>query len=631
MIYRTLILLLCFPLFVQAQVDADTLKVMDVSKLYFTEELIGKAKIGFIGPEDDLAKSYPAISFSLLKNDKTKVPGSKVTQKVIIEFAVTNTSDSLRRVWFFPGFYYKNVQLYEKKDGRLLPIASVFPREPYEYSYRLLEVPAHTNLQLVAELHFLRVHLSSILPRLISLQHYSAYVSDIRNTNIESKTMTYVFCGLLLMMIFYSLSTYVQEKNKEFLYYALYAFSLGVMLFTKAFYSYRTSEIGFFNESYFDFILQSAGHMFYMFFMQRYLSAKTQHPFLYKFYKIGIVLSIVSMVLFTWAHYCTYDFLLENRIENSTKIILLVMVIVFLVYSGKRWDDRLLRYLFWGNFWLFIFSAISMLFVLRFVSISGAPDIFTTGLFYYEVGLLLELVFFMAGLYYKNKKRLIKETGERERLRAENQMKEYEKEIAVYKAQKEERERISADMHDELGSGMTAIRLMSEIAKNKMKQNTPVEIEKISQSADEVLNKMNAIIWSMDNANDTLDNLISYIRSYALEYFENTPIDCKVYLPGGLPTQELTGDKRRNLFLCVKETLTNALKHSQATSIILSFAITGNELVLEITDDGVGADFSNKRQYGNGIKNIQKRMNSIGGTFRMDKKNGTQITLTAPL
>ena len=57
-------------------------------------------------------------------------------------------------------------------------------------------------------------------------------------------------------------------------------------------------------------------------------------------------------------------------------------------------------------------------------------------------------------------------------------MKEYEKEMAIYKAQQEERERISADMHDELGSGMTAIRLMSEIARNKMKENIRLKLKK---------------------------------------------------------------------------------------------------------------------------------------------------------
>ena len=67
-----------------------------------------------------------------------------------------------------------------------------------------------------------------------------------------------------------------------------------------------------------------------------------------------------------------------------------------------------------------------------------------------------------------------------------------------------------------------------KIAFEEMKESTPVEIEKISRSADEVLNKMNAIIWSMNSGNDTLDILVSYIRAYATEYFENTPVNCRV-------------------------------------------------------------------------------------------------------
>lgn len=59
---------------------------------------------------------------------------------------------------------------------------------------------------------------------------------------------------------------------------------------------------------------------------------------------------------------------------------------------------------------------------------------------------------------------------------------------------------------------------------------------------------MNAIIWSMNSGNDTLDNLVSYIRSYALEYFDQTPIECKVNTPATIPDLEITGDKRRNIF-----------------------------------------------------------------------------------
>ena len=258
------------------------------------------------------------------------------------------------------------------------------------------------------------------------------------------------------------------------------------------------------------------------------------------------------------------------------------------------------------------------------------PPIFRTSLFYYEIGLLLELIFFLLGLFHKNKRLLIEEARERERLKAKDRMNEYEKEIAVYKAQQNERERISADMHDELGSGMTAIRLMSEIARNKMKEQTPVEIEKISQSADEVLNKMNAIIWSMNSSNDTIDNLVSYIRSYALEYFENTPIACKITTPEYIEPGELTGDKRRNIFLSVKETLNNSLKHSKASEICIDFKI-GKNLTIKIADNGAGIDFQKIRQFGNGLKNIAKRIESIGGTYKIENNNGTVSTIQLPL
>ena len=219
------------------------------------------------------------------------------------------------------------------------------------------------------------------------------------------------------------------------------------------------------------------------------------------------------------------------------------------------------------------------------------PGLLNSSIIYYEIGLFLELVFFLAGLNYKNRRNIINETKEKETLKAQNLLKEYEKEIAVYKAQQEERQRISADMHDELGAGMTAIRLMSEIARNKMKENTPIEIEKISHSADDVLNKMNAIIWSMNSGNDTLDNLVSYIRSYALEYFDGTNVDCRVKVPDHV----------------------------------------GEELYIRISDNGKGIDLEKLRQFGNGLKNIARRMESIGGTCHIENKNGTVTTLTLPL
>lgn len=585
----------------------------------------------YLGPEEQLASVYKKLSFQRGVMHPIYVPADHVTQKLAIRFNLSNNSDSVQSVWFFPGLYFSDVRMFkEDANGNLQQLPSILPTDPHEISYRKLTLAPHDSSVIVAELSQVRTHLNGVRPRLIHPEYLQAAVITLDNSNIESKIFTYVFCGLLMMMILFSMANYFLGKNPEFLYYSGYAFFLGLMLFIKGIYSYHSSHFGFFQEGYLDFIMQSMGTIFYMPFMQKYLATRTHHRFLHKLYNYGIVMLIVAMISFTFAHYFTYSFVLENYIENITKGLLLVMIFIFLVYSIRRWEDRLLRYLFWGNFCLFFFSLFSLLMLTGNIIPRNLPAIFKSSVFYYELGILLELIFFLMGLNYKNRIQLIAQARERERLKAENLMNEYEREIAVYKGQQEERERISADMHDELGSGMTAIRLMSEIARNKMKESTPVEIEKISRSADEVLNKMNAIIWSMNSGNDSVDNLVSYIRSYALEYFDNTPITCRIYTPENISERELSGDKRRNLFLCVKETLNNAMKHSKANEIRIYF-MTDNILTIKIVDNGVGIDLQKIRQFGNGLKNIAKRMDSIGGTYQIENNNGTVTTLRLPL
>ena len=167
----------------------------------------------------------------------------------------------------------------------------------------------------------------------------------------------------------------------------------------------------------------------------------------------------------------------------------MAMVVVFLVYSLRHWKNGLFRYLFWGNLFFLLFSGFSLLLTMR-SNRFGLTGFWGYSLLYYELGLFFELVFFLTALHFKYTEELVVEVREKEMLRAKNLLQEYEKEMAVYRAQQEERERISADMHDELGSGMTAIRLMSEIARDKMKGSAVLpELEKISASANDVLNK----------------------------------------------------------------------------------------------------------------------------------------------
>lgn len=602
----------------------------DISKMVFVQSLSKTVSAGFIPTGKTLEQDFPLVNFTPGTPYKGVVPTGMVTRRLVLKFNICNSQDTARSVSFFPGFYYNYIQLYRLDSGRLTRLPNTLPNCSDSIGFRLLTVAAHDSATIIAELGFIKTYVNTIRPRLIHAEQTSIFMSSLRSDHNSIQLVTYVFCGLLLMMILFSMANFLQGANREFFYYSGYAFFVGGMLFAKALFDFRATPTGFFIESYLDFIMQCLGHMFYLIFMQRFLDTRQKHPFLYKLYNGGIVLLVTSMLAFTILHYLTNDFALQNMVENLTKVLLLVMVLIFLIYSIRHWKDKLLRFLFWGNGLLFLFSLLSQLAVMQEDIFKSIPGILGSALFYYELGLFLELVLFLAGLNYKNRKQLIAQTKEREALKAQNQLQEIEKQLAVLKAQQQERERISADMHDELGAGMTAIRLMSEIARNKMKENTPVEIDRISSSANEVLNKMNAIIWSMNSGNDTLDNLVSYIRSYAYDYFENTPVNCRVITPEQVPANELSGDKRRNIFLCVKETLNNALKHSKASEITITIS-THTNLRIMIADNGVGIDLEKIRQFGNGLKNIARRMDSIGGNFTIKADGGTVTTLELPL
>ena len=182
-------------------------------------------------------------------------------------------------------------------------------------------------------------------------------------------------------------------------------------------------------------------------------------------------------------------------------------------------------------------------------------------------------------------------------------------------------------MHDDLGAGVTAIRLLSELAKARLGDGAVPEIEKISSSANELLNNMNAIIWTMNGNNDSFQSMVAYIRSYAIEYFENTGIKCTIDIPSRLPDFPVQGEIRRNIFLVVKEALNNILKHAKATEVLLVLKKDTDGLSFYIHDNGTGIDLNNLRRFGNGLKNMRERMSKSGIDLSIQNSNGTIVIL----
>jgi signal transduction histidine kinase len=386
----------------------------------------------------------------------------------------------------------------------------------------------------------------------------------------------------------------------------------------------QTVNLTSFFSSYLDLVFQIVGLIFYIAFTRKFLNTKEHYPFLNRLFRTEELLLLFMLIIYSIIHFFTNWIRLEDLIEYLMKFVTIALGIVYIFVALKQ-QNKLLNYLAIGNAVLLLFGCISMWLLISHRG-TRLTSIFESSLVYYEVGIVLELIFFLYGLAYKNRTELIERTRMEEAIKLESEKQTFEKQIAILHAQQEERNRISRDMHDDLGSGMTAIRLYSELAKKKIAGTIP-EIEKISSSADELINKMNTIIWTMSSSNDTLGNLVAYIRSYAINYLEDMNIDCEIHIENKHQNVTVPGSARRNVFMIVKETLNNILKHSKASKVVINYSETPGLFKLTIRDNGVGIDMDNLREFGNGLKNMKQRAEHIGCSYSIENDHGTCTTL----
>ena len=190
-----------------------------------------------------------------------------------------------------------------------------------------------------------------------------------------------------------------------------------------------------------------------------------------------------------------------------------------------------------------------------------------------------------------------------------------------------ERSRIAQDLHDELGSSLTRISLLSELV--RADKDHPAQVEahaaKLALSASQTVRALEEIVWAVRPGSDTLQSLVDYITHVAGEIFEGSPARCRLDVPAELPVRTLPPDVRHNIFLIVKETLTNTLKHAGATEVHLRISAGPQRLEVNITDNGRGFDVAAAAAAGrrNGLDNLQRRAEAVGGNLTLSSSPGT--------
>lgn len=205
-----------------------------------------------------------------------------------------------------------------------------------------------------------------------------------------------------------------------------------------------------------------------------------------------------------------------------------------------------------------------------------------------------------------------------------------EKQVAIER----ERARIARDIHDDLGGSLTQIALLSDRAlRERDTANPTAEIAKISARVHEGIRSLDEIVWAINPSNDNLEHLVDYIGQFAVDFLRVAGIPCQIDLPVALPACALSAEARHGVFLAVKETLNNIVRHAQASEVTFRATLDATRIELTIVDNGRGFEVTTRDTFANGISNLQQRMRELGGSYTVESAigNGTRVLISLPL
>ncbi|RYZ28469.1 MAG: hypothetical protein EOO10_09445 [Chitinophagaceae bacterium] len=197
------------------------------------------------------------------------------------------------------------------------------------------------------------------------------------------------------------------------------------------------------------------------------------------------------------------------------------------------------------------------------------------------------------------------------------------------------RTRVARDLHDDMGSTLSTINILSAMAKSKMTSD-PVKtanyISKISDNSQRMMEAMDDIVWSIKPSNDNMQRVTARMREFATSVLEAKDITLHFSVAEEVFDVKLDMEARRDFFLIFKEALNNAAKYSRATEVWVNIAAQNKQLSFLIKDNGIGFDVA-KADNGNGLGNMQKRADGVNGKLRIRsvEGDGTEVKLVVPV
>src|SRR5207248_1603874 len=196
------------------------------------------------------------------------------------------------------------------------------------------------------------------------------------------------------------------------------------------------------------------------------------------------------------------------------------------------------------------------------------------------------------------------------------------------------RKRIATDLHDDIGSSLTRISLLSEVAQRRGREadaDGNGSLSVIAGLSRELVDSMSDIVWAINPEKDSLGDLTQRMRHFAGDVFSARGIDFRFHLTDAGDDVRLGANLRRELFLIFKEAVNNAVRHSECTEAEIEFKADAHSVLLRFSDNGRGFDMLSKSN-GHGLKSMRARTEGLGGKLEIESKPdcGTDLTFAIP-
>lgn len=426
------------------------------------------------------------------------------------------------------------------------------------------------------------------------------------------------FEGIMLFQVVFFGMVYLISKRKDVLYYSLLNFFAAAYFFLNAPDTFLgIDENIIFNSTiylYVNFAILLAMVFTYLIFLKEIFNDTVQqYSYVKKVYNITffaipiLYLLFVAFTFFGWhtniifytgyvinAPFCTLILILNFRQRGYKKLVINGMLVVFVCVN------------------------ITMAFTIRYNAGSNETILDKYPLVIIKLGMLIDILLFQLALLKR--------------------WNDQEKELAIEKLQSQlevekVRNKISTELHDDIGSTLSGISMYSHMTDNLLQSGHYDKVKDslgvIQNSANEIVSKLGDLVWAINPGKDSPEIMLERIKKYGIEMCGAKGIVFTANFSPAATEDNLPMENRRQIYLIMKEAINNAVKYSNANHIHLCVEKKATTFLVQIKDNGSGLP-SNIDHTGNGLKNMKKRAEEIGGELVIEsmKEKGTTVNLT---